>query len=96
LYQVDYAHGQEGLQLGKSPELKAEVVLGVADLLELLQKADMAAEEALSGKRLEVRTATAPLRSGDAQFADCDLRIESLSELIVGSQVGQQRTLGKR
>ena len=50
LHQVDHADFQEGFQPRQSPELQAEVVLGVADLLELLQETDITADAALPGK----------------------------------------------
>jgi hypothetical protein len=75
--------------------LKAEVVLGIALSLELLQQADITADATLTGKSSDDRTAAAPLRSGNPQLANCDLRIETLAILIVGTQVCNQSALDK-
>jgi hypothetical protein len=93
LHQIDHTDILEGGQPRQSPLLKAEVILGVADLLELLQQADIPADAALTGKARDDGITTAALRSGHPQFANHDLRIETLAVLMVGPHVRQQGAL---
>ena len=76
--------------------LKAEVVLGVALSLELLEQADITADATLTGESRDDRSTATPLRSGDSQLANGDLGIETLTVLMVGTQIRQQSTLDKR
>ena len=82
-------------QTVQCPQLKIEVVLAVLNLLTLLKEAEVAVDASLAAKRLKARACAESLRARDAQFADSHLRIEALTILAIGAQVGEQFSLIK-